>query len=201
FLPVADPDYWQDMFRHLNFQRATEADFEVGGWRYGVFAHDWRAEPVTAWLALMARRELTGDPHSARMAAQPLPAPLVVLSKPEFDAAVRQALRDYTRPDDLADNPLVRSRLVVERTGPQQPAETLRALLREAADSLRANPRDERFYRALYRTYLEPAETQEAAVERLGLLFSTYRAHLGGGIGRVISWLWRRELAGSRLGG
>ena len=196
FVPVADPDYWQEMFRHLNFRRAPEADFEVGGRRYGVFAHDWRTEPVTAWLALMSRRELASDRHAVQVAAQPLPAPLIVLSEPEFDGAVRQALRDYTRPEALADNPLLRSRLVVERAGAGQPVEALRALLREAAETLRANPRDERFYRAVHRTYLEPAPTQEAAAERLGLPFSTYRAHLGGGIARVVAWLWRRELAG-----
>jgi hypothetical protein len=36
---------------------------------------------------------------------------LLVLSRPEFDAAVRDALRALRRPQVLAENPLNRSRL------------------------------------------------------------------------------------------
>jgi len=103
-------------------------------------------------------------------------APLLVLSEPEFQAAVRQALRDYTRPAATAA--------------------TLQRLLREAAEALAANPRDERLYRALACTFFEPAATQELAAERLGLPFSTYRYHLAGGLRRVTERLWRRELYG-----
>jgi hypothetical protein len=34
----------------------TRADFEIGGRRYGVFAHDWRVEPAEQWLRLKAER-------------------------------------------------------------------------------------------------------------------------------------------------
>ena len=60
----------------------------------------------------------------------------------------------------------------------------------------RANPKDDKFARALRRTYLEPAASQELAAEALGLPFSTYRSHLTAGIARVTEWLWRRELHG-----
>jgi hypothetical protein len=78
--------------------------------------------------------------------------------------------------------------VVVERGG------ELRSVLREAAEALRGNPRDEKLYRAVHRTYLEPAATQELAAARLELPFSTYRAHLTGGIDRIADWLWRREI-------
>ena len=65
-----------------------------------------------------------------------------------------------------------------------------------AAQALAANPRDERLYQALTRTFFEPAATQELAAERLGLPFSTYRYQLAGGIRRVIERLWHRELHG-----
>jgi hypothetical protein len=42
--------------------------------------------------------------------------------------------------------------------------------------------------------------TQEAAAERLGLPFSTYRRHLGSGIERITAWLWERELRGPEQG-
>ncbi len=50
--------------------------------------------------------------------------------------------------------------------------------------------------RALDRTYLRPAPTQEAAADLLGLPFSTYRGHLTRGVERVVDWLWQRELYG-----
>ena len=188
FLAVADPEAYHELLTHMNLRARPEAGFTVGGRRYGVYTHDWRAEPLLTWYEMMADREL-GEPAPAPSTAD-TPA-LVVLSQPEFRTAVRRALRDYTRADALAANPLTRSRVVVEHAG------GLRSLLREAAESLRANPRDEKLYRAVHRTYLEPAATQELAAERLELPFSTYRAHLTSGIERIAEWLWRRELSGT----
>lgn len=193
FVAVADPEYWRSLFTHMNLRLSPEAGFEVGRRRYGVYVHDWRAEPLLAWYELMGERELTGQPPHAPVTDTP---PLVVLSQPEFRTAVRRALRDFTRPDALAANPLAQSRVVVERSATESAAAGLRAVLREAAETLRTNPRDEKFYRAVHRTYLEPAATQELAATRLELPFSTYRAHLGAGIERVTDWLWRRELSG-----
>ncbi len=59
------------------------------------------------------------------------------------------------------------------------------------------HPRDDKLLRAVERTYLRPAPSQEAAAELLGLPFSTYRRHLTGGVGRVVAWLWDREVYGS----
>jgi hypothetical protein len=123
-----------------------------------------------------------------------LPRPVLVLSQPEFEAAVRQALRDYTRPDLLAANPLMRSRLVSKAAEPSVPATELQALLHEASAILRGNPKDEKLYRAIYHTYLEPAPTQERATEQLKLPFTTYRYHLANGVKRITEWLWQREL-------
>ena len=97
----------------------------------------------------------------------------------------------------LAANPLLRSRLASEHAGGEPSASTLQALVREATETLRGNPRDEKRYRAILHTYLKPAATQELAAERLGLPFSTYRYQLGSGIERVTQLLWQRELSGS----
>jgi TolB-like protein len=48
-------------------------------------------------------------------------------------------------------------------------------------------------YRILDLTYLNPAPKQEAAADRLGLSFSTYRRHLTAGVDRLIEWLWQQE--------
>jgi hypothetical protein len=120
--------------------------------------------------------------------------PLISLSQPEFVEAVRQALRDYTRPDLLAANLLMCSRLVVETTDSTPSPLVLQKLIQDAANSLTANPKEEKFYHAVYRTYLKPAPSQEAAAELLDLPLGTYRYRLARGIERIADWLWRREI-------
>ncbi len=107
--------------------------------------------------------------------------------------AVRQALRDLHAPERLATNPLLRARLVRARTGHWQPAEVLARVITETAVAVGGQPRDEKFYRALDRTYLRPAPTQERAAELLDLPFSTYRRHLTQGVERLTARLWHQE--------
>jgi hypothetical protein len=128
-------------------------------------------------------------------------AQLVVLSEQEFAAAVRDALRDFSRPSALRANPLVHSRLVVERAGPSgEVPERVSALLsaiKTAAEQLQQSPKEAKLYRALYHTYIQPAPTQEQAAEMLDLPFSTYRRHLKSAIERLTEILWNWELQGS----
>ena len=144
--------------------RSPEADFEViggttasslmtGGWnrpRPGKRAHDAAGDlgPGTGATAGFRRRYWCFRRRISR-------------------ESVRQALRDYTRPDRLATNPLVRSRLVVDTGRLEGPPAVLQALLREAAATLTANPKDTKFHRAIWHTYFEPAPTQEQAAELL----------------------------------
>ena len=193
--PVADLEFWGTLYAYLDYQRVPEADFEVAGRRYAAFAHDWRRMPLEPWLDLMGQREV--DPEFTPAGEAAPPAPLLALSQPEFEEAVRRALRDLHRPDLLARNPVVRCRVVREQAGDRPPAQVLAELLRSVAGGLGADPRDERLFRALDRTYLRPAPTQERAAELLGLPFSTYRRHLTQGVARVVAALWEAELYGS----
>jgi hypothetical protein len=198
FLPCADPDFWAPVLTYANLTRLTEMDFTIDGKRYGVYGHDWRKTPPIAWLAMLAETEVANAP---RTAPPPQPArPIVVLSQEEFASAVRDALRDYSRPAILSGNPLVRSRLVIDEVGAgaseAQAVEKLRSLIRGAAETMQAAPRDAKLYRAIHHTYLQPAPTQEMAAELLDLPFSTYRRHLKTGIARVTETLWQREVSG-----
>jgi DNA-directed RNA polymerase specialized sigma24 family protein len=85
---------------------------------------------------------------------------------------------------------------VRERAGQDPPARALAELVRDAAARLAADPRDEKLLRAVDRTYLRPAATQEQAAELLGLPFSTYRRHLTQGVARIVAALWDQELYG-----
>jgi hypothetical protein len=191
FLVIADPDFWGPQMAYLDQVRATEAT--VGGRRYCLFGHDWRAVPLAAWFEVMGDRELAADLDPQALAARREPQ-RAVLSAEEFEAAVRSALRVWGHRDALARNALCRSRLVADAGG--EPADTLAELLVTAADSLAEDPRDRKLHRAVAATFFRRAPTQEAAAERLGLPFSTYRRHLATGIARVVEWLWERELHG-----
>ena len=56
FISVAQPDVFEPLFTELHAWRVRDADFEVGGRRYGVFAHDWRIENAGQWIRLKAER-------------------------------------------------------------------------------------------------------------------------------------------------
>jgi len=194
FIMTADPAFHEPHFTSIHMWRSSEADFDVDGWRYGVFAHDWRVEPVSAWLNIKAELASLTAPNPPLQQATLAP-PLLVLAQAEFAEAVRQALRDYTRPDRLATNPLMRTRLVADTINQTPSPATLQALLREAVAILMATPKDMKFHRAIWHTYGEPAPTQEQAAELLGLPFNTYRYHLAQGVERITDWLWQRELS------
>jgi hypothetical protein len=196
FLALAEPERWDAYFAAADLPRAAGADFIVDGRRYGLFAHDFRLVPAEAMLELVTERALAQDLTPSPATALP---PVLVLSQPEFDQAVRQALRDLGRPDLLERNPLVRTRLVRDRGGDGEPdAAVLGELVRAAVASLTDHPRDDKLWRAVERTYVRPAATQERAAAGLGLPFSTYRRHLTHGVDRVTSWLWEQEVYGAR---
>ena len=109
----------------------------------------------------------------------------------DFAAALKSALRDYSRVDLLAANPLVHSRLMAARGHAH--ATGLQALLSETVDTLFASPRDEKLRRVIELTYFRPAPKQAAAADRLGLSFSTYRRHLTTALDRLARWLWDQE--------
>jgi hypothetical protein len=197
FFTCAEPEDWAVMFAYADLARIPEADFEVGGRRYGMYGHDWRVLPMKAWQDLLAQREIAA---SAQAIQTPLVSePLVVLSQPEFVSAVRDALQDFSRPDALQNNPLLRSRLVMEQVAANadenQRIAALQSLVQEIAQSLESSPREAKCYRALYHTYLHPAPTQEQAAELLDLPFSTFRRHLKNGMTRVAEILWHREIS------
>ncbi|MEZ4667235.1 MAG: ATP-binding protein [Anaerolineae bacterium] len=198
FLPVADPDFWFPAFSYVEVNRLAQVDFTVDGKTYGVFSHDWRIMPPIAWLEFMGEREVGA---ATDRTPPPVTEQLIVLSETDFSEAVQDALRDYPRLDSLVANPLLRSRLVMERSksnaSERDRTSALRAILREAAESLQHSPRESKFYRPIYHTYLQPSATQEQAAELLDLPFSSYRRHLKSGIMRITELLWAQEIGNS----
>jgi hypothetical protein len=148
-------------------------------------ARDWRVDPAEELLALLDRRQ--------RVQPERGPADHAgftgVSRRPEFDEAVKEALRCWHSPAELAANPLLRDpRLAL---GPGDPSpETLRARLAEAIAQLAETARTVKYHRVVTATYLNGATTQAGTAERLALPFSTYRRHLTAGVHLVCDRLW-----------
>jgi hypothetical protein len=151
--------------------------------------------PPASWLTLLTDRAMEAFDGSApdKPAEQ-----LVVLSKPEFETAVKRALRQFTQPDRLRTNPLLRSRLVIERVGTEESIarriETLQNVIREIAAPLLNSPRDAKLYRALDLTFFHPAPSQEKAADQLDVSYATFRRHLASGTERLAEALWQKEI-------
>lgn len=179
---------WGPLWTYIGFERLGEVT--RGGRLVAIWGRDFGRSPFGVWLDQLAWQEIDATGEAPRPVAAPL-----ALSRWDFGAAVRQALKDLHRPDRLLGNPLAVSNLVAGATA-DDVAAGLAGRIRQAAGLLADDARDERGRRALDRTYLRPATSQEAAAELLGLPFSTYRRHLGEGIERVTELLWSWELHG-----
>lgn len=182
FIVHRDPALFAPLLEGINIARAEAADFTVDGHRHGVFAHDWQLEPPADWIeARLGMRPWRPMPFAA--AGSAAPAAAAAPDDAAFHKAVRDALRDHTRPDRLAGNPLVRGGLG---------AGQLQQLLREAVLALKGHARDDKLHRALWLTWIEPLQSQEMVAERLGLPFGTYRYRLARGVERVAEVLRQR---------
>jgi hypothetical protein len=185
-----------------HFRHFPALDVEVDGKTYTLAAHDWRREPSSVLAQHFASVELHGVASDFRADEDTL----LVLSEAAFGEAVRAGLRDYSKPEALSQNPLCRSRVVLEICLPEpheplaSPSEQrvtrLAAALKLAVQSLAQGARDQKLAQILEHTYIEPAPTQDIAAELVGLPFSTYRRHLATAVARVTSWLWQRETSG-----
>ncbi|WP_166427471.1 ATP-binding protein [Nonomuraea mesophila] len=187
FMAVPADDHRVDYYRRYSPYELDE-HVRLGDSEYTLFAHDWRALPAQVWLERLMSADTTTDATSVREPE------LAVLSRAEFTEAVRKALRHLSHTSALAANPLVRSRLCA---GQPDPVQALRERLEGAIRTLGQDARTSKLQRALDITYLRGVPNQEAAAERLGLPFTTYRRHLTTGIERICEDLWQRELYGT----
>ena len=148
YIAFAAPDAVAPMMAHIDFERAPDADFEVGGRRYGVYARDWRREPGAQWLDAMAPARARRRAARRRRAGRRRSRSRSPSSPPPCGARCAT----LHRPGALAGNPLLRSRVLRGSEGAAPDA--LRALVEEAVEALRGDPRDAKLVRALERTYL-----------------------------------------------
>ncbi len=190
FVVTVDPEFWGPVFRYLAL--TTELHADCDGLDFTLYGVDWRRLPPDRWFDLLGERELTGEsgPAPARLLR---PAPL---SRPDFVAAVKAALRDLHRPEQLRTSALMGSRLAM--TLDQSSPEHLRSILLAGIEQAGRGPRNASPGRVLDRTYVHAAPNQEAAAEVLDLPFSTYRRHLARGLEQLTDVLWAVEIGDLR---
>jgi adenylate cyclase len=123
---------------------------------------------------------------------------LAMLTRADFDVAVKDALHHYSRADLLLASRLLETRIVAGRGPKAADVARLQQVLTDAAQTIFVDERDQRLQRVLELTYFRPAPKQEAVAERLGLPFSTYRRHLTAGVERLTEWLWYAEQEAQR---
>ena len=128
------------MFEPIRFPRAPEADFTVGGRRYGVFVHDWRVDPPQTWIEGKLALDRRTAPAGIRPGAAPAPlrAPLAAGlrdRRAHGPAGLPSAPAGGQPPAPVAPRPRCG-----DDAGGALPVDTLRALLREAALACAALP-------------------------------------------------------------
>ena len=184
---VEHPAHWAPMMRHIGFEPLADCERMVDGVPHGCYLHDWRREPLEAWLEVMADREIGDEPP-------PSAAPAARMELPDFERALREALRWWSQPQALGANPLASCAAVTRAAAAgEDPGVVLQRVLIETAQAMRERPREQKFWRALELTYFRPAGSQELAAERLGLPFGTYRYQLATGVERLAQALWAAE--------
>lgn len=198
FTTLAEPDFWEYFCTSAQIPLLREAYFTVGERHYGVCGHDYRGESATDSMMQLPEWVLAMNPDLNSSTQNTIPTESsVVINQSEFTSAVRQALRDYLRPD-ASHNVLLDSSLVINRIGSNssksERVATLQLILLEAIESLQKSPREAKLYRALYYTYLHPAPSQEKAAEILDVSVATFHRHLKAGITRVTDILWCQQM-------
>ena len=99
-------------------------------------------------------------------------------------ATVRNALRNYDRPSELANSPLAAG------ATPLQRANSVRALLEQAVHCAFGDSPDECLQRnAVVLGYLDPTITHEAAAHMLHLSRASYFRRLRVAVDRVADWV------------
>lgn len=166
----------------------------VDGRRHALYSQYWGSMPLAARSDLGDDIMMSRRPNAALVGQHRT----VDWTRADFDQAVRDTLRSWRRPDVVGDNRITRSRMVAEAGG-DDPVASVRRVFSAALETLRNDPRQTKFHRALTATFLDGIPTQEAAAERLGLPFSTYRRHLTRGLTGLSALLWKAETHGISL--
>lgn len=194
-LAVVQPEYWKAAFAYGDLAHLGTLDFSVNGVPFGWYMHDWRVRPPLAWLDLMGKREVSTATEFDEETQQ---LQVVILSQAEFSENIAEGLRHFHNNSQLLQNPLIRSKFVVQSSSIEatnaERAGVLKEKILAVIKTIEESPLDGKYHRVLYRTFINPVGSQEKTADFLNMSFSTYRRYLQAGTQRVAEMLWEMEL-------
>ncbi len=191
-----EPEFWKVVLNYADLTHMVQFDFTVAGNKYGWYMHDWRKRPPLMWLELLGKREVEMVDNYDEASREAVS--VLILSEEEFDISIQQAIRNYHQSDLLLQNPILKSRLVLNKAGNEakdaERIKILRERIDEALKIIEASPVDSKFYRVLQRTFVNPVGAQEKVADYLNMSFSTYRRYLKTALEKLSRLLWNMEL-------
>ncbi len=169
-------------------------EFDQDGQDFFIMGHDWRVEPFADWIdGVMGRLVTHGEPAGRDSSVE-------VMTRRDFESAVREALEAMSRRRPLDELELART-LLVEKAIADEPGrsvgEAISSLLRRAVEGLADHSRGRDLVAVVRHTYLEPEPKQRAAAHEAGLAYGTYRRRLREAISVITEQLWQWERAAS----
>lgn len=200
-----DAEYWARFARRVHIEMPEPLRWQTEGRAFRTYMADWRVESRLEWMLHFSRRVTEDVPQAIMAPAQPgLIAPMVEqlpvlpqLSAELFADAVHDALEHYHETHELQTNPLLSSRMIAQRAGPDAKPSlrltALRDLITETNEKLGAVSKTAKCSKILHRTYIEPARSQQFAAEALGMGYSTYRRQLAAARELFTAELWQLE--------
>jgi hypothetical protein len=175
YMPIAPQMAAATQFaRALGATHVAEMDVMIQGQRLECHVLDYGPGGLLGFQRDWVYKELGLKP----------PAFHQVTGDADYAEAVRDALRDFRVPHKLASNPLA------EGATPDQRAESVRALIVQAAEqSFGDTPNERLLHDILIRGYIDPAPSHEQAADELNVSRSTYVRRLKAAAERVAEHL------------
>jgi len=118
---------------------------------------------------------------------------MLVLSEEEFDESVQQAIKSYHQSELLLSNPLLKSKLVLNKVTKEMKdydkIKILKSFIDQILKEIAESPVDGKYHRILYRTFINPVGSQEKVADYLNMSFSTYRRYLKTALEKLVRLL------------
>jgi hypothetical protein len=188
---------WRETARLCAAELVPALAHESAGKAFLVTVQDQRGLSGVRWMTRFCERTALAD---WRLTEPPtiVDSSLSALSREDFRARLREALRALRDPLILARNPLVHCQMIQRSVAPRasgdERAEALRELLCAQIKGLGGSPRGDAWRRAMTAAYVDLSGKHEAVALELSMSYSTFRRLLGAATEHIADSLWEAEL-------
>lgn len=185
---VCDTAYdWSGIAENADTPFLPGTGFTSGGREFMLIGHDARRESPLEWARNTVERVLHDGAGRALA-----PEDTVILGKPDFEQAVRQALRRFHDNKALNENPLLSTPLL-RRNVQQRSAQALRHFLERASEQFLGGADTRSPHAILSRAYFQAGTKLAAAAVDLHVSERTFRRRLREAEAQLVEALWEME--------